>query len=159
MSGALAKLAIPDGADLTEHQINAAALAGTMVKYHDIARCAKILGMDYSTAWSLYNSPEYAHAHVRLIANADPKDLFTKTEAVETLIEEARNQFDGTPATRIAAISKLSTILGYDAPTEHKLTGDVAPVISLTLQPPSDAKKVDELPVVELVDPEDEDIL
>lgn len=142
--------------NLTAAEKDAIAFVGVMVKYQDVGFCAKLLGIDYEEAWRIYNTPEYARARVRLLNNADPAELYSKTDAVEALIEESRNVFDGDPKSRIAAVAKLCEILGYMAPTEHHLTGDMSPVIALTLEPPRPEHRVIEIDPEEVTE---EDLL
>lgn len=134
----MGSLAVKDEEVLSTVTVDAAAFAGVMMKYQDVGHAAKILGFEYNRAWEIFNSCEYALARDRLLMKMgdNPKEMFSKADAVEVLIEEARNTFDGSAVSRVSAVKQLSTILGYDSPLEHKLTGDIAPVITLSLVPP-----------------------
>lgn len=109
-------------------------LAQVMLHIDDMTRATKLLGFEYKYAWKLASSEEYEKAKIRRILEHDPNtELVRKVEIAFKLKQELHNEFDGTPATRIAAAKELNTMYGYNAPQEVNVKHDLTPTINLTL--------------------------
>lgn len=109
-------------------------LAKEYIKDFDYYAAAKRLRMPYNVVWQASRLSLFELALASIVDGAeDLTKLITRNRVAIGLWQEAKNDTDGSPGSRIAALAKLSTMLGYDAAQQIDVNVDTSPKLEIRL--------------------------